>query len=265
MTGRREDLALALELADVADAITLERYRASDLVVETKPDLTPVTEADTAVERTLRERLAADRPGDAIVGEEYGASEPPENGRRWIVDPIDATKNYVRGIPVWATLLALQEGDEATVGVVSAPALHRRWWAAKDAGAFMSDGLTDTPRRLRVSAVGALEDAQLCTSGLDGWESTGGIDGLLSLARSCWRTRGFGDFWIYMLVAEGVAEIGCEAVVSLWDLAAPQVVVEEAGGTFTDLTGMRTAEGGSALATNGLLHEAALALVRGPL
>jgi histidinol-phosphatase len=261
VTATQDDLALALELADVADAITLARFQATDLLVETKPDLTPVTEADTAVERTLRDRLAVARPGDAIVGEEFGASEAGDQGRRWIVDPIDGTKNYVRGIPVWATLLALQEGAEVTVGVVSAPALHRRWWAAKGAGAFMSDGLTDEPRRLRVSAVQALEDAQLCTSGLDGWDSTGGVEGLLSLARSCWRTRGFGDFWIYMLVAEGVAEIGCEAVVSLWDLAAPQVIVEQAGGTFTDLTGVPTAAGGSALATNGLLHQDALALV----
>jgi len=262
VAARDDDLALALELADVADSITRERFQAADLVVETKPDLTPVTEADTAVERTLRERLAEIRPGDAIVGEEYGSSETPENGRRWIVDPIDGTKNYVRGIPVWATLLALQEGEEMTVGVVSAPALGRRWWAAKGAGAFMSDGLSDGPRRLRVSAVRALDDAQLCTSGLDGWDSTGGLDGLLALARSCWRTRGFGDFWIYMLVAEGVAEIGCEAAVSLWDLAAPQVIVEEAGGTFTDLSGVPTAAGGNALATNGLLHADALALVR---
>jgi histidinol-phosphatase len=262
VAARDDDLALALELAEVADSITRERFQAADLVVETKPDLTPVTEADTAVERTLRERLAEARRGDAIVGEEYGSSETPENGRRWIVDPIDGTKNYVRGIPVWATLLALQEGDEVTVGVVSAPALGRRWWAAKGAGAFMSDGLSDGPRRLRVSAVRALEDAQLCVSGLDGWDAAGATDRLLALARSCWRTRGFGDFWIYMLVAEGVAEIGCEAAVSLWDLAAPQVIVEEAGGTFTDLGGARTADGGDALATNGLLHERALALVR---
>ena len=261
MAPRDDDLALALSLADAADAITLGRYRATDLVVETKPDLTPVSEADTAVERALRERLAAVRSDDAIVGEEYGSSETPPSGRRWIVDPIDGTKNYVRGIPVWATLLALQEGDQTTVGVVSAPALHRRWWAAKGAGAFMTDGLTDEARRLSVSGVHALGDAQLCTSGLDGWDSAGGVDGLLSLARSCWRTRGFGDFWIYMLVAEGVAEIGCEAVVSLWDLAAPQVIVEEAGGRFTDLAGVPTAGGGSALATNGLLHEQALALV----
>ena len=263
MAAPSEDLALALELADVADAITLERFRAADLVVETKPDLTPVSEADTAVERTLRERLSSVRPGDAIVGEEFGSSSNAgSSGRRWIVDPIDGTKNYVRGIPVWATLLAVQEGDQTTIGVVSAPALGRRWWAARGMGAFGSDGLAAGPRALRVSAVRALEDAQLCVSGFDGWEdSPGGLDRLLALARSCWRTRGFGDFWIYMLVAEGVAEIGCEPAVSLWDLAAPQVIVEEAGGRFTDLAGVPTAEGGDALATNGALHADALSLV----
>jgi histidinol-phosphatase len=261
VTASREDLALALELADVADSITLERYRATDLVVETKPDLTPVSEADTAVERVLRERLAAERPDDAIVGEEYGSSETPPSGRRWIVDPIDGTKNYVRGIPVWATLLALEERGQVTVGVVSAPAMQRRWWAARGAGAFASDGLAEEPRQIGVSAVRSLEDAQLCISGFDGWEDGGNLDRLLSLARSCWRTRGFGDFWTYMLVAEGVAEIGCEAVVSLWDLAAPKVIVEEAGGTFTDLGGVPTADGGDALASNGLLHEQALAIV----
>ena len=262
MAAPSEDLALALELADVADAITLERFRAADLAVETKPDLTPVSEADTAVERTLRERLAAVRPGDAIVGEEFGSSSEAPGGRRWIVDPIDGTKNYVRGIPVWATLLALQEHDRVMLGVVSAPALGRRWWAARGAGAFASDGLSREPRPLRVSAVRALADAQLCVSGFDGWDDTrSGLDRLLALARRCWRTRGFGDFWIYMLVAEGVAEIGCEPAVSLWDLAAPQVIVEEAGGRFTDLGGVRTVDGGDALATNGLLHEEALALV----
>ena len=261
MATRDDDLALALSLADAADAITLGRYRATDLVVETKPDLTPVSEADTAVERALRERLAAVRSDDAIVGEEYGSSETPPSGRRWIVDPIDGTANYVRGIPVWATLLALQERDRITVGVVSAPALHRRWWAAKGVGAFVTDGLTAEPRRLGVSRVRTLEDAQLCMSGLEEWDERGRLENLLGLSRACWRTRGFGDFWPYMLVAEGVADVYCEAVVSLWDLAAPQIVVEEAGGTFTDLGGVRTAEGGDALATNGLLHEPALALV----
>jgi histidinol-phosphatase len=261
MTPAADDLELALELADVADSITLARFRAADLVVDTKPDLTPVTEADTAVERAMRERLAEVRPGDGVLGEEYGVSEGSDGGRRWIIDPIDGTKNYVRGIPVWGTLLALHEGGQAAVGVVSAPALGRRWWAARGAGAFGTDGLSPGPRPLRVSAVRALEDAQLVVSGFDGWEERGRLEALLALARRCWRTRGFGDFWTYMLIAEGVAEVGCEAIVSLWDLAAPQVIVEEAGGTFTDLGGVRTADGGDALATNGLLHEEALALI----
>jgi len=263
MVATSDDLALALELADVADEITRARFRASDLVVETKPDLTPVSEADKAVERAVRSRLDTLRPDDAILGEEYGVSGgSSEDGRRWIIDPIDGTKNYVRGIPVWATLLALQEGDQTVAGVVSAPALGRRWWAARGVGAFAVDLLSEEPRRLAVSAVSALADAQLCISGFDGWEAlAGGIDRLLSLARECWRTRGFGDFWTYMLIAEGVAEVGCEAAVSLWDLAAPQVIVEEAGGTFTDLAGVPTAGGGDALATNGLLHEQALAIV----
>ena len=197
-----------------------------------------MTEADTAVERALRERLAEVRPRDAILGEEYGTSGDADGGgRRWIIDPIDGTKNYVRGIPVWATLLALHEGGQAMVGVVSAPALGRRWWAARGAGAFGTDGLSSGPRRLHVSAVRALEDAQLVVSGFDGWEERGRLEALLALARRCWRTRGFGDFWTYMLIAEGVAEVGCEPAVSLWDLAAPQVIVEEAGGTFTDLAG----------------------------
>jgi histidinol-phosphatase len=263
MSATADDLAFALELAEVADEITRARFRATDLVVETKPDLTPVTEADQAVERAVRAQLETLRPGDAIVGEEYGVSEgASEEARRWIIDPIDGTKNYVRGIPVWATLLALQEGEAVTVGVVSAPALGRRWWAARGAGAFATDLLSGEPRRLRVSAVSALADAQLCISGFDGWDTpAGGLDRLLSLARQCWRTRGFGDFWTYMVIAEGVADVGCEAVVSLWDLAAPQVIVEEAGGTFTDLAGVPTADGGDALATNGLLHAAALEIV----
>ncbi len=255
-----DDLALALELADLADSMTLARYRAADLVVETKPDMTPVSEADTEVERLLRERLAQARAGDSIVGEEYGVSAAPDASRRWIIDPIDGTKNYVRGIPVWATLLALQEGDELALGVVSAPALHRRWWAARGQGAFVDDRLSASPRRLEVSEVRALEDAQLTVSGLDGWENK--TDVLLRLQQACWRTRGFGDFWGYMLVAEGAADICCEAVVSVWDLAAPSVIVEEAGGRFTDLAGVATPDGGDALASNGLLHEAALEIVR---
>jgi histidinol-phosphatase len=253
----REDLELALELARLADEITLRRFRAEDLVVATKPDLTPVTEADTAVERAIRERLAAARPGDAVLGEEYGDTSGA-GSRRWIVDPIDGTKNYVRGIPVWATLLALEVDAEMIVGVVSAPALHRRWWAARGAGAYADDGLGSGPRALRVSGVGELADAQLCISGFDDWNGAVGLESMLALSARCWRTRGFGDFWGYMLVAEGAAELTCEPVVSLWDLAAPQVIVEQAGGRFSDLAGVRTAAGGDALASNGLLHEAAL-------
>ncbi len=250
-----DDLELALQLADVADAITLKRFRAADLVVETKPDLTPVTEADRAVEQALRERLGAARGKDSLVGEEYGASTAPDSERRWIIDPIDGTKNYVRGIPIWATLLALQEGAEINLGVVSAPALGRRWWAARGRGAFADDG-----RPLKVSAVSALADAQLLWGGLEDWDSVGRADAALELARRCWRTRGLGDFWQYMLVAEGAAEIALDPVVSLWDLAAPMVIVEEAGGRFSDLSGVRTPDGGDAIASNGVLHDAALAL-----
>ena len=256
-----EDLALALELADVADAITLERFHAEDLIVETKPDLTPVTEADRAVEQALRERLGTIHPGDAIVGEEYGAGPAAGRRRRWIIDPIDGTKSYVRGVPVWATLLALEQDGELTVGVASAPALGRRWWATRGAGAFVRDGLSVEPRRLRVSAISQLDDAQLCFAGFEEWQETGRLDSLIELGARCWRTRGYGDFWQYMLVAEGVLEIAIDPVASLWDLAVPLVVVQEAGGRFTDLAGVAGADGGDAIATNGRLHDAARGFV----
>jgi histidinol-phosphatase len=256
-----DDLALALDLADIADSITRERFRAEDLEVDTKPDMTPVTEADTAVERTLRDRLEAARPMDAVLGEEYGGPDEARGGRRWIIDPIDGTKNFVRGIPVWATLVALQDGDDLTVGVASAPALSRRWWASRGAGAHADDGAGGPPRRLRVSAVAKLADAQLSFSGLDSSEDFGLLDAVVELSRRCWRTRAFGDFWNYMLVAEGAVDVAVEPIVSLWDLAAPLVIVEEAGGRFTDLGGTPTAAGGDAIATNGLVHEAALGIV----
>lgn len=268
MAGSPEDLALALELAEVADSITLGRFGAAALTVECKPDATPVTEADTAAERVLRDRLASARPGDGVVGEEYG--EPEGSGgaqrgaleeRRWIVDPIDGTKNYIRGIPVWATLLALQQGPELSVAVVSAPALQRRWWASRGAGAFMQDGRGQAPRRLGVSAVAELSDAELSFGGLEDWEQIGRLEAVLSLARACRRTRGFGDFWGYMLVAQGAVEIALDPVVSLWDLAAPLLIVEEAGGRLTDLAGVRTPSGGDALATNSRMHEAALSVI----
>jgi histidinol-phosphatase len=255
-----DDLALAQELADLADGITLGRYRADDLLVETKPDLTPVTEADRGVEEAIRARLASVRPDDAVLGEEFGGGEGGA-ARRWIIDPIDGTKNYVRGIPVWATLLALESDGEAVVGLVSAPALRRRWWGSSGAGAFVNDGLEAAPRALRVSGVGALGDAQLSYSGFGGWDHSVGLEAFMALARACWRTRAYGDFWSYMLVAEGAVDVACEPEVTLWDLAAPKLIVEAAGGRFTDLSGVATAGGGDALATNGLVHDEALAII----
>jgi histidinol-phosphatase len=252
-----EDLALALELAGLADELTLARFRAEDLLVETKPDLTPVTEADRAVEELVRERLASARPGDAVLGEEFGSSG--EGARRWIIDPIDGTKNYVRGIPVWATLLALEVSDRVEVGVVSAPALNRRWWASRGEGAFMDDGRST--HRLRVSGVPRLADAQLCFAGIEDWDGIGRLDDLIDLSRQCWRSRGLGDILSYMLVAEGAFEIGLDAEVSVWDVAAAVVIVEEAGGRLTDLGGVPRADGGDAIATNGLVHDAALAII----
>jgi histidinol-phosphatase len=259
-----DDLELALELADAADAITLARFRADDLVVETKPDLTPVSEADRAVEQAIRERLAELRPHDQVFGEEFGGDRTVAPGaRRWIVDPIDGTKSYVRGVPAWATLLALEQDGEVAAGVVSAPALGRRWWAARGGGAYARDPLGAEPRRLQVSGIRDLGDAQLCYGGLEEWRDAGRLEALIDLGARCWRTRGYGDFWSYMLVAEGALEIALDPQVSLWDLAAPKIIVEEAGGRFTDLAGTATADGGSAIATNGLVHEVARAIVGG--
>lgn len=233
----------------------MRRFRAHDLKIDRKPDTTHVTEADHAAEELIRDRLADARPGDAVLGEEFGSQG--DSPRRWIVDPIDGTANYVRGLPVWATLIALEEDRELRVGVVSAPALGHTWWAARGEGAFV-DG-----RPISVSAVGAIEDAQLCYSDVPSWSKhRGSAEPFLALAHRCWRTRGVGDFWQHMLVAEGAADAAAEPVVSLWDLAAVLVIVEEAGGRFTDLEGNRTAEGGSAVSTNGLLHELVLEALR---
>jgi histidinol-phosphatase len=248
------DLNFAFALADLADSITVERFQADDLVVETKPDLTPVTEADRAVEQALRKRIGEERPGHGIVGEEFGAGRP--GTARWILDPIDGTKNYLRGIPVWATLIALEREGRVELGVVSAPALHRRWWAARGEGAYVNG------RRIRVSQVAELSDAVLSYASLTSWEEHGLGEQFLTLARGCWRTRGFGDFWSHMLVAEGVADLAVEPEVEVWDLAAPQVIVEEAGGRFTNLDGIPTPAGGSVVSSNGLLHDRVLATLR---
>ncbi len=256
------DLTLALELADIADGISMARFRAIDLLVETKPDLTPVTEADHAVEEALRRKLGVARPGQAILGEEGGQDACSSGAAaRWIVDPIDGTKNYVRGVPVWATLIALQRDGRMVAGVVSAPALGRRWWAARGEGAW-ADG-----RRIHVSRVAAVEDAFISYDGLERFDDSAAAvplaDGrLLHLARRCWRSRGLGDFWSHVLVAEGAVDIAAEPEVSLWDVAPIQVIVEEAGGRFTDLAGEARADGGSAVSTNGLLHDEVLAALR---
>jgi histidinol-phosphatase len=260
MQGYDDDLRFAHVLADAADDITSRRFRALDLRVESKPDLTPVTDADHAVEASLRNVLRRARPRDAVLGEEFGrvGSGP----RCWVIDPIDATMNYVRGVPVWATLIGLMDGDEVVVGVVSAPALGRRWWAGRDGGAWSGRSLTKATR-CRVSEVAKMPDASLSYSSLSDWEAQGRLGGLLDLGRAVWRTRAYGDFWSHMLVAEGAVDVCAEPEVSLWDLAALMVIVEEAGGKFTDRSGRRTPDGGSAVSTNGLLHTEALGLLNG--
>ena len=251
MAGYDDDLRFAHVLADAADDITTRRFRALDLHVESKPDLTPVTDADKAAEESLRNVLRRSRPRDAVLGEEFGRDGG--GPRCWVIDPIDGTKNYVRGVPVWATLIGLMDGDEVVMGVVSAPALGRRWWAASDNGAWTGQSLTKATR-CRVSEVARIEDASFSYSSLAGWEERGVLPGFLDLARSVWRTRAYGDFWSHVLVAEGAVDISAEPEVSLWDIAALQIIVEEAGGMFTDLNGNATPDGGSVVCTNGRLH-----------
>jgi histidinol-phosphatase len=254
------DLALARRIADAADAITMQRFGASDLVVESKPDLTPVSDADTAVERAVRQVLSVERPSDAVSGEEFGAGGT--GPRRWVIDPIDGTKNFVRGVPVWATLIALLDGDEAVVGVVSAPALGRRWWAAQSTGAWATAGAAP-PRRLAVSQVAALEDASLSYASLSGWTELGRRDAFVALTDRVWRSRAYGDFWSYMLVAEGAVDLAAEPELSLWDMAALAPVVTEAGGRFTGLNGVDGVQQGNVAASNGVLHDALLAALSG--
>jgi len=252
MTAYDDDLRLAHVLADTADSITMSRFRALDLVVETKPDLTPVSDADKRVEEAIRSTLGRSRSRDAVLGEEMGTTG--HGPRRWILDPIDGTKNFVRGVPVWATLIALMDGDEVVAGLVSAPALNRRWWACLGSGAYTGKSLSSATR-MSVSKVDRLSDASLSYSSLSGWHDLGREDAFLGLTRDVWRTRAYGDFWSYMLVAEGAVDIAAEPEVQLYDLAAPSIVVTEAGGRFTDLDGTHGADGGNGVATNGLLHD----------
>ncbi|MFN8126459.1 MAG: inositol monophosphatase family protein [Candidatus Nanopelagicales bacterium] len=248
MTSLDEDLALAMSIADAADRVTMAHFRSSDLKVDTKPDRTPVTEADQAAERIIRDLLADHRPDDGILGEEFG-TETVEGGRRWIIDPIDGTANYLRAVPVWCTLIALETDGDLVVGVASAPALGRRWWAARGSGAFTRDVNGET-RRLAVSGVGELRDASFSYS-----DERGGPNGsrcrTTSSSRGCWRTRAYGDFLSHVLVAEGAVDIAAEPALAPWDMAALVPIITESGGTMTAFDGTAPLAGLSAVTTNG--------------
>jgi histidinol-phosphatase len=255
-TSRGEDLALAHRLADAADAITLSRYQALDLTVTTKPDNTPVTDADKSAEDAIRALLHAHRPEDGIVGEEFGTEGAGKN-RYWVIDPIDGTKNFLRGVPTWATLIGLMErGDngveKVVVGVVSAPALFRRWYAFEGGGAYVIVN-KDVPKKLSVSAVSDIADASISYSDFIGWGDR--LEPFNALMKSAWRTRAHGDFWSHMLVAEGAVDIAAEPSLALWDMAALDIIVREAGGRFTNLEGIDGSHGGNGVSTNAALHD----------
>lgn len=261
----QSDLQLARDLADMADSISIDRFRANDLLVTMKPDMTHVSDADRAVEAAIRGGLADSRPGDAILGEEFGGgSEDAAPHRQWIIDPIDGTANYVRGIPVWATLISLAVDGVPFIGVVSAPALRQRWWAATGQGAWTSEFVSPPEKRERrifVSAVSRLGDSSLSYNSLKGWDEEGRLDALMRLSREVWRTRAYGEMWSYMMVAEGLVDIAGEFDLKPWDIAALTPIVQEAGGRLTAMSGVEGPWQGSALATNGLLHDEALGLL----
>ncbi len=260
MRDLAQDLLLAHQLADAADSISRDRYQSLDLVIETKPDLTPVTDADKAVETKIRETLAEQRPDDLIVGEEFGTPTLDGNSYYWVIDPIDGTKNFLRGIPTWATLIGLcNPQGEVVVGVVSAPALYRRWFASLGGGAYVSEN-GGAPTKIQVSKVRELKDASLSYSDLIGWGDRKAA--FLNLQDCIWRTRALGDYWSHMLVAEGAVDISVEPTLALWDMAALDIIVREAGGTFTNIDGVPGSHGGSAVASNGILHNEFLAAIR---
>ncbi|GEP34556.1 histidinol-phosphatase [Nocardioides szechwanensis] len=259
-TDYTDDLRLAHVLADDADSLTTARFKSLDLHVMSKPDLTPVTDADQAVEEMIRRTLSRVRSRDAITGEETGSSGHSQ--RRWIVDPIDGTKNFVRGVPVWATLISLVVDEEVVLGVVSAPMLQRRWWASSGNGAWTGRSLLKATQ-CQVSDVRRLEDASLSYASLHGWDERERLDDFLSLMRRCWRTRAYGDFWSYMLIAEGAIDLAAEPELAVYDMAALDIIVREAGGRFTSLDGTDGPWGGNAIASNGHLHEAALSFLGG--
>ncbi|WP_405218132.1 inositol monophosphatase family protein [Agrococcus sp. Ld7] len=255
-----DDLALALRLADAADRISLDRFGARDLSIDTKPDTTFVTDADRAVEQRIREVLAAERPDDAILGEEFGSETGGADAhRRWIIDPIDGTAHFLRGAPIWATLIALAVDGVPVVGVVSSPALGARWWAAKGQGAWKLAAGAESPERLQVSGVGTMSEAAVSYNSIQGWDGAGRVDDLLAWQRDVWRARSYGDAWSYMLLAEGTLDAVGEFDLQPYDMAALVPVIEEAGGRFSSIDGQDGPWHGSALATNGLLHDELLA------
>jgi histidinol-phosphatase len=265
MSDVSDDLDLALRLADQADELTMARFGALDLRIETKPDLTPVTDADKGAEEALRTALSQARPDDSVFGEEFGGTTS-STGRQWVIDPIDGTKNFSRGVPAWATLIALVVDGVPTVGVVSAPALHRRWWGSAGAGAWARDLPSGTPKRIAVSGVADVADAYVSTTNTETFRtdpSPASREGWIALTEACWESRAFGDFWQHVLVAEGVVDVAVEPAANPWDLAAPAAVVAEAGGRLTDLAGNPTWSGGHGLTSNGLLHDAVLGVLRG--
>ena len=253
-----DDLAFAQRLADAADAVAMLRFDSPDLHVQSKDDASFVTEADIETERALRGLIEAERPGDAIFGEEFGSTG--ESRRQWIVDPIDGTHNYLRGIPMWSTLISLAIDGVPQVGVVSQPAIGRRWWGATGEGAW-----TNTPengiRRIQVSDVDSLERASISFQSIQQWDQAGYLDSVITLSRSVWRDRGYGDAWPYMLLAEGRIEFVAEFDVKEYDIAAHIPIIREAGGTFTDIDGTTSISSRSSLATNTHLHEAFLSLI----
>ena len=254
----RDDLHLAHTIADQVDPLTQAHFDNQDFEIETKPDLTPVTVADREAERLIRDYLSRARTRDSVLGEEFGTTG--HSPRQWIIDPIDGTKNFVRGVPVWASLISLAEDGEVVVGLVSAPALGKRWWAVKGGGAWSGRSLA-LARQQHVSSVADMEDASLSYSSLSGWVDRRRLRGMLSLMQGCWRTRAYGDFWSYMLLASGAVDVAAEPELEVYDMAALVPIVSEAGGRFTSLAGEPGPWGGDAVATNGPLHDAVLTLL----
>lgn len=256
-----EDLALALRLADAADAVSMARFDASDLDVQVKADASHVTEADLATERAIRDLLTAQRPADGQFGEEFGSTGPTV--RQWIIDPIDGTANYLKGIPMWTTLIALVIDGVPRVGVASQPAIGRRWWAAAGHGAWTNTP-GGAPRRLQVSSVSSVAAASVSFQSIAQWDDAGRTDALLRLSRSVWRDRGYGDAWPYLLLAEGRLEFVAEFDVKEYDIAALVPIIHEAGGRFTDIDGADSLSSRSSLATNGILHDDFRTLIDSP-